>query len=203
MGALEMSATEGTLATEPRALLLTLARQAVECAAAGQRGPEVDLEALPESLRAVRATFVTLMLHGDLRGCIGGLQATMPLAQDVIEHARAAATEDFRFYPVRPDEAQALEIEISVLSEPAPLAYERSDDLLSLLRPGIDGVILRSGHQRATFLPQVWEKVPQPAMFLDLLSEKAGLPRRAWRTGHPDILTYQVESFHETRAAAA
>jgi AmmeMemoRadiSam system protein A len=196
-----MEAMDGSLSPELRQILLKLARQAVERAASGQRGPDVDLEHLPESLSAVRATFVTLTQRGDLRGCIGALQATMPLAQDVVEHARAAATEDFRFYPVRPDEVAALEIEISVLSEPAPLTYTQPDELLTRLRPGVDGVILVSGLQRATFLPQVWEKVSQPAMFLDLLSEKAGLPRRAWHTGHPDILTHQVESFHESAAA--
>lgn len=197
-----MDATEGSLSPEQRQILLRLARQAVERAAAGQPGPEVDLKLLPEALSAERAAFVTLTLRGDLRGCIGALQATMPLARDVVEHARAAATEDFRFYPVRPDEATELAIEISVLSEPAPLAYAQPDDLLTLLRPGLDGVILVSGLHRATFLPQVWEKVPSPALFLDMLCEKAGLPRRAWRTGHPDILTYQVESFHESPAAS-
>jgi AmmeMemoRadiSam system protein A len=196
-----MDATEGMLPPEQRQILLRLARQAVERAAAGQPGPDVDLGSLPEALSAERAAFVTLTLRGDLRGCIGALQATMPLARDVVEHARAAATEDFRFYPVRPDESTALAIEISVLSEPAPLAYAQPDDLLTLLRPGVDGVILVSGLHRATFLPQVWEKVPSPALFLDMLCEKAGLPRRAWRTGHPDILTYQVESFHESPAA--
>ncbi len=195
-----MDATEGMLPPEQRQILLRLARQAVERAAAGQPGPDVDLGSLPEALSAERAAFVTLTLRGDLRGCIGALQATMPLARDVVEHARAAATEDFRFYPVRPDESTALAIEISVLSEPAPLAYAQPDDLLTLLRPGVDGVILVSGLHRATFLPQVWEKVPSPALFLDMLCEKAGLPRRAWRTGHPDILTYQVESFHESPA---
>lgn len=197
-----MNATEGTLSPEQRQILLRLARQAVERAAAGQPGPDVDLGSLPEALSAERAAFVTLTLRGDLRGCIGALQATMALARDVVEHARAAATEDFRFYPVRPDESTALAIEISVLSEPAPLAYAQPDDLLTLLRPGLDGVILVSGLHRATFLPQVWEKVPSPALFLDMLCEKAGLPRRAWRTGHPDILTYQVESFHESPAAS-
>jgi len=196
-----MDTIEGTLSPEQRQILLRLARQAVERAAAGQAGPDVDLRSLPEALSAERAAFVTLTLRGDLRGCIGALQATMPLAQDVVEHARAAATEDFRFYPVRPDESTALEIEISVLSEPVPLAYTHSDELLTLLRPGVDGVILVSGLHRATFLPQVWEKVPSPALFLDMLCEKAGLPRRAWRTGHPDILTYQVECFHESAAA--
>lgn len=197
-----MNATEGTLSPEQRQILLRLARQAVERAAAGQPGPDVDLGSLPEGLSAERAAFVTLTLRGDLRGCIGALQATMPLARDVVEHARAAATEDFRFYPVQPDEATELAIEISVLSDPAPLTYAQPDDLLILLRPGVDGVILVSGLHRATFLPQVWEKVPSAALFLDMLCEKAGLPRRAWRTGHPDILTYQVESFHESPAAS-
>jgi hypothetical protein len=196
-----MDASEPSLTPGHRQLLLTMARQAVELAARRQPGPEVDLATLPEALRAVRATFVTLTQHGDLRGCIGALQATLPLAQDVVVHARAAATEDFRFYPVRPEEAEALLIEISVLSQPAPLAYEHPDDLLTLLRPKVDGVILMSGLQRATFLPQVWEKVGQAPLFLDMLCEKAGLPRRAWRTGHPDILTYQVESFDESDAA--
>jgi AmmeMemoRadiSam system protein A len=144
---------------------------------------------------------VTLTSGGDLRGCIGALQATIPLAEDLVVHARAAATEDFRFYPVRPEETAGIEIEISILSDPVPLEYTDADDLMAKLRPGIDGVILTSGMHRATFLPQVWEKVPQPHQFLDMLCEKAGLPRRAWRTGHPDVLTYQVESFKETTAA--
>ncbi|MCJ7676692.1 MAG: AmmeMemoRadiSam system protein A [Anaerolineales bacterium] len=184
-------------------ILLKLARQAVELAAAGHTGPTVPLDDLPEALRARRATFVTLTRQGTLRGCVGSLQASVPLAQDLVVHARAAATEDFRFYPVRPEETAELEIEVSILSEPTPLDYQQSDELLTRLRPGVDGVILTSGLNRATFLPQVWEKVAQPSVFLDMLCEKAGLPRRAWRTGHPDILTYQVESFHETEAAAA
>jgi AmmeMemoRadiSam system protein A len=198
-----MNTLPGTLEPEQRAILLRLARQAVESAAAGRPVPAAHLDELPEALRARRATFVTLTRRGALRGCIGGLQATLPLALDVLEHARAAATEDFRFYPVRPEETAELEIELSILSEPMPLDYRQPDELLTRLRPGVDGVILTSGLNRATFLPQVWEKVAQPAQFLDMLCEKAGLPRRAWRTGHPDILTYQVESFHEKEAAAA
>jgi uncharacterized protein len=198
-----MESAEGILPAIDRSTLLRLAREALVQAAAGRPGPAVPLDDLPEALRACRATFVTLTRQGALRGCIGGLQATLPLAQDVVEHARAAGTEDFRFYPVRPEETAELEIEISILSEPMPLDYQQSDELLTRLRPGIDGVILTSGTNRATFLPQVWEKVTQPSVFLDMLCEKAGLPRRAWRTGHPDILTYQVESFHETEAAAA
>jgi len=192
---------ESTLPAGDRSTLLRLARQAMELAAAGKQGPALRLEDLSEALRAPHATFVTLTSGGDLRGCIGALQASIPLAEDVVVHARAAATEDFRFHPVRPEETPGLEIEISILSDPAPLEYRDADDLMAKLRPGIDGVILSSGLRRATFLPQVWEKVPQPHQFLDMLCEKAGLPRRAWRTGHPDILTYQVESFEETPAA--
>jgi AmmeMemoRadiSam system protein A len=193
--------TGSTLSAEERTALLRLARQAVELAAAGKPGPALRLEDLADALRAPHATFVTLTSRGDLRGCIGALQASLPLAEDVVVHARAAATEDFRFYPVRPEETPSIEIEISILSDPAPLEYGDADDLIARLRPGIDGVILSSGPHRATFLPQVWEKVPQPHQFLDLLCEKAGLPRRAWRTGHLDVSTYQVESFQETPAA--
>ena len=192
---------EDTLPAEDRSTLLRLARQAIELAAAGKQGPALRLEDLPEALRAPHATFVTLTSSGELRGCIGALQASIPLAEDVVVHARAAATEDFRFYPVRPEEARGIEIEISILSDPVPLEYGDADDLMAKLRPGIDGVILSSGLHRATFLPQVWEKVPQSHQFLDLLCEKAGLPRRAWRTGHLDVSTYQVESFQETSAA--
>ncbi len=196
-----MESADDSLTTEQRSVLLQLAREAVERAASGQPGPTPRLEDLPEALCAPRATFVTLTRNGDLRGCIGALQAGLPLAQDVVVHARAAATEDFRFYPVRPEETSGIEIEISILSEPAPLEYRDGDDLIARLRPGIDGVILSSGLHRATFLPQVWEKVSHASHFLDLLCEKAGLAPRAWLTAHPDILTYQVESFHETTAA--
>lgn len=196
-----IESAQAALSLEDRSTLLRLARQSVELAAAGKPGPAPRLEDLPGSLRAPHATFVTLTSGGNLRGCIGALQASLPLAEDVVVHARAAATEDFRFRPVRPEEASGIEIEVSILSDPAPLEYGDADDLIAKLRPGIDGVILSSGLHRATFLPQVWEKVSQPHQFLDLLCEKAGLPRRAWRTEHLDVLIYQVESFQETPAA--
>jgi len=192
---------DDSLTTEQRSVLLQLARQALERAASGQPGPSPCLEELPEVLCAPRATFVTLTRNGELRGCIGALQAVLPLAEDVVLHARAAATEDFRFYPVRPEEAPGIEIEISILSEPAPLEYRDADDLMARLRPGTDGVILSSGMHRATFLPQVWEKVSHAAHFLDLLCEKCCRASHAWRTSHPDILTYRVDSFHETTSA--
>jgi AmmeMemoRadiSam system protein A len=185
------------LSEEDKQFLLRLARQALECASRGEPPPPISQDTLPRSLQEPRATFVTLTRRGALRGCIGALQAAMPLADDVREHAVAAAVEDFRFSPVRPDEVSSIEIEISVLTPPRPLRYELVDELLGKLRPGIDGVILESGYHRATFLPQVWDKVPDPEAFLGMLCEKAGLAYDAWRKGDLRVSTYQVESFHE------
>jgi len=185
------------LAGADKEYLLKLARQTLESAARGEPLPPLKREALPRSLLEPRATFVTLTRRGALRGCIGALQAQMPLLDDVREHAVAAAVQDFRFPPVRPDEVNSIEIEISVLTPPRSIHYESADDLLLKLRPGIDGVILESGFHRATFLPQVWDKVPDPETFVGMLCEKAGLAYEAWRKGDLKVSTYQVESFHE------
>jgi AmmeMemoRadiSam system protein A len=195
------SETVANIPPEDRQALLRIARQALEAAAHRRRQPPLDLHGLSASLCKPGAAFVTLTIQGALRGCIGGLQAVMPLAEDVRQHASAAATEDYRFHPVEPGEIDDIEIEVSVLTDPKPLEYQDPDDLLHLLRPGIDGVILTSGLQRATFLPQVWEKEPDPASFLNLLCEKAGLPRHAWRQGGLDVYTYQVECFQEHERA--
>jgi AmmeMemoRadiSam system protein A len=140
---------------------------------------------------------VTLTIQGRLRGCIGGLQASQPLALDVQEHAAAAASQDYRFPPVTPEEVGQLEIEISRLSPSRELLYTDADDLLAKLRPAVDGVVLRRGMQRATFLPQVWEKIPNPADFLTQLCYKMGAPGDLWRREHLQVLTYQVEEFKE------
>jgi uncharacterized protein len=182
---------------EDQRLLLQIARDSITSAAAGQPAPSLDLLSLTDWLQSVRASFVTLTLAGALRGCIGALQASLPLALDVQEHAAAAATEDYRFTPVGPEEVDGLDIEISVLSIPQPLVYDSPQDLLRRLRPHVDGVILNSGQHRATFLPQVWEHVPDPVQFLSLLCEKARLPERAWQNGLLEVQTYQVKSFHE------
>lgn len=191
------------LRPEDRELLLRLARQAIVETAEGRPLAALDSTQLPEHLLDCAATFVTLTRRGGLRGCIGALQAQLPLAEDVREHARAAASEDFRFMPVTPQEVPELEIEISVLTDPLPMEFATSDDLLARLRPGIDGVILVSGLHRATFLPQVWEKVPDAESFLSMLCEKAGLPASAWRKPGIEIFTYQVESFCEGEAPPA
>jgi AmmeMemoRadiSam system protein A len=115
----------------------------------------------------------------------------------VREHAIAAALKDPRFPPVREDELNRIQIEVSRLTRPVPLEYKDAVDLLSKLRPQVDGVILSDGARRATFLPQVWEKIPDPAEFLNNLCYKMGIHDNAWRTRHLDVLIYQVEEFHE------
>jgi len=191
------------LTSEDHKTLLHLAREAVVETAQGNPLPPLDREQLPERLLTCAATFVTLTRRGGLRGCIGALQAQLPLVEDVREHARAAASEDYRFVPVTREEVPEIEIEISVLSEPRRLEFTRPEDLLTLLRRGVDGVILVSGLYRATFLPQVWEKVPGAETFLSMLSEKAGLAPSAWRKPGIEIFTYQVESFHEGEGGPA
>ncbi len=177
--------------------LLGIARRAIERGAAGLPPDDLDTESLPASLLLHGACFVTLTIGGELRGCIGSLEAMRPLVADVQEHAVDAAVNDFRFPPVRPDEVDRLHIELSVLSPAVVLDYCGPADLLKKLRPGLDGVILESGRRRATFLPQVWEKVPDASEFLEMLCEKMGLPAEAWRREKMKVSTYQVESFDE------
>jgi len=190
---------EDRLTDEERKILLRVARQSLIAAANRLPLPVVDLPSLPERLRQPGASFVTLTRSGDLRGCIGALEASLPLAEDVSEHAAAAALNDYRFPQVLPQEVDFIEIEISRLTAPIALEYKDPLELLSLLRPGIDGVVLRDGLRRATFLPQVWEKIPDPAMFLDHLCDKMGVPFDLWRRKKLSVLTYQVEEFQELK----
>lgn len=189
---------EAKLADDEKQTLLTLAREALITATHNQRLQPLDLETLSPHLRAPGASFVTLTRGGLLCGCIGTLKMEFPLAEDVRQHAVAAALHDYRFSPVKPDEVDQIEIEISVLTTPRQLDYKQPEDLPQLLRPMIDGIILNHDAHRATFLPQVWAKIPDAEIFLDMLCEKALLPRDTWRKEHLDIQTYQTESFHET-----
>lgn len=131
-----------------------------------------------------RASFVTLTQQGNLRGCIGSLQAHRPLVEDVRANAVSAAVRDPRFPPMQADELPHTRIEVSLLSHAEPIVFESEVHALAQLRPGIDGVILEYGYARGTFLPQVWESLPQPAEFLSHLKRKAGLPASFW---HEDI----------------
>ncbi len=185
------------LTQEEKQFLLHLARQVLERAVRGEKVPPIELEALSPCLQAEGASFVTLTKGGELRGCVGALEPYQPLAEDVREHTVAAALEDFRFPPVQPDELPQIEVEVSRLTRPVPLAYDGPEDLLAKLQPGLDGVVIRDGFRRATFLPQVWDKIPDKVDFLDQLCWKMGAEPDLWRRNKLEVLIYQVEEFHE------
>ena len=185
------------LSGEEKYLLLKLARQSIELAVGGHNFPQLVLQDYSPNLREHGASFVTLTEDGDLRGCIGALEPYQPLVQDVCEHAVAAALDDFRFSPVTKHEVQRLVIEISHLTIPQPLLYEQPQELPQKLKIGSDGVIIRDGIHRATFLPQVWEKLPDPVDFLSHLCQKMGVPSDVWKRKLLQVFTYQVEEFQE------
>jgi AmmeMemoRadiSam system protein A len=153
--------------------LLAIARGSIE-AALGVSGPS----RLPEAswLKPARASFVTLTQDGALRGCIGSLEAHRPLGEDVSHNARAAALSDPRFAPLAAEELVRTRVEVSLLSTPKQLAFADHADLIAQLRPGEDGLILECGGARGTFLPQVWDSLPDPEQFVAELKRKAGLP---------------------------
>ncbi len=161
-------------------LLLELAGKSIERGLLNGSTLNVDLETVPDSLSKPGASFVTLSLQGQLRGCIGHLDATQPLVQDVAENASLAAFSDPRFPPLTPGEFESIEISLSILSAPEPLVFDSEADLLTIIRPGIDGLILKEGAFQGTFLPSVWESLPEPVEFLRHLKQKAGLRADYW-----------------------
>ena len=190
---------EDKLTLEEQQLLLRLAREAIERGVNGEKLQPLDEVSLPPSLREKGSSFITLTAHGELRGCIGALNPYQSLAEDVREHAVAAALKDPRFPAVRKDELNGIQIEVSRLTRPIPLDYKDANDLLSKLRPHVDGVILRDSAtgRRGTFLPQVWEKISDPSEFLNNLCFKMGMSENVWRSRHLEVHTYEVEEFHE------
>ena len=180
-------------------ILVKLARQTIS-QKLGRRPIKIDPDALKDSvLQEKRGTFVTLTIDKQLRGCIGNLEARDSIVAGVERNAVNAAFHDPRFAPLNVDELDRLDIEVSILTEPRPLEYRDSNDLISKLRVNVDGVILQKGSASATFLPQVWEQLPQPEKFLSHLCMKAGLPAATWKKGHLDISTYQVQYFEEEK----
>ncbi len=185
------------LGTNEQKQLLKIAREAIETSVCGEQAPILTLNQLPEVLQHGRASFVTLTIDDKLRGCIGVLEACQPLAIDVQEHAIAAALQDYRFPVVTPEELQKIHIEISILTPKRHLDYDHPEELVNKIRPGIDGVILQDGRRKATFLPQVWQKIPEPSHFLSQLCLKMGVPADLWRHKKIQIAVYQVQEFHE------
>lgn len=144
-------------------------------------------------LNRLGASFVTLNRHGELRGCIGSLEPRVALIDDVAANAFNAAFRDPRFPRLTGAELQDLEIHISILSATEPMQFSSEADLLKQLRPGIDGLVMQDGHRRGTFLPQVWESLPDPVDFLNHLKRKAGLPADYW-SPTLQVERYSVES---------
>lgn len=183
-----------SLSDRDREILKQVARDSVLRGVGEGISLRVSLEDFPETLRRVGAVFVTLRKEGRLRGCIGSYLARRPLVEDVAENAFAAAFRDPRFSPVSQEEFDSLEIHISLLEPPAPLHVGSRDALLTALRPGVDGLLLEDPPHRATFLPQVWEALPDPKDFLEELLLKAGLPRDHW-SDTIRFQRYEVEEF--------
>lgn len=178
-------------------VLLQIARDTIEKSVQGQSLPDLSKSNLSPNLQLDGASFVTLTINGNLRGCIGTLEAYQPLAIDVQEHAVAAALHDPRFPRVLPKELGKIEIEVSVLTPKQILKYDRPLDLVQKIRPGIDGVVLQDGFLKATFLPQVWDQLEQPEIFLSHLCAKMGASSDLWRKKILQVFTYQVQEFHE------
>jgi len=190
---------EETLNHQERRILFELAREAITRAVHGEPEPKVDESTLPERLRQQGASFVTLRGPGDkLRGCIGSIEARAPLVQDVQRNAVGSAMRDPRFPPVTPRELDALQIELSILTPPQELDFSGPNDLLARLRPGVDGVIIEKDWCRATLLPSVWESIPDPVEFMNILCRKAGLSDREWRLPGMTVYVYQAEKVEES-----
>ena len=174
---------------EQQALLLSIAAQSIKSGLEKGLSLSIDATHYPSPLSDIRATFVTLEIESQLRGCIGMLQASRPLVEDVAENAFAAAFRDPRFPGLTNHEFEQLEIHISILSIPEHVSFENESDLIHKIRPNIDGLILSEGYQRGTFLPSVWESLPTPELFLQQLKQKAGLHRDYWSD------TIQIERY--------
>jgi MEMO1 family protein len=162
------------------ARIFRAAAQSVGYAIKNGKPPKVDLSSFPTVLQENRATFITINKNGQLRGCIGTIQAHQPLIADVVENAYKAAMKDPRFPPIQEDETAQLELSISLLSRFTEMSFSNEADFLGQLRPKIDGLIITDQGKRSVFLPQVWESIPETTEFVARLKQKAGLPTDHW-----------------------
>ncbi len=182
------------LAPAQRAVLIDVARRSIEHGLETGRPLLVTPSEYHRDLKAVRASFVTLQIHGELRGCIGHLEAVQPVVVDVAENAFAAAFRDPRFTPLTAEEWPEVDLHLSLLTQPQPMQFLDEADLIRQLQPGADGLILQDGPNRGTFLPSVWESLPDPADFMTHLKHKAGLAANHW-SPHLEVYRYTTESF--------
>lgn len=182
------------LSEQEEATLRQIAFDSIEMAVAQDRPLAVSPEESSPRLQEPGAVFVTLKIKGELRGCIGSMEARRPLIEDVAANAFSAAVRDPRFPPLSETELGDLDYHISLLTPPEPLEVRDREELLTLLRPGVDGLLLEDPPHRATFLPQVWEALPSPNDFLDELFLKGGMARDHW-TDTLRLFRYTVQEF--------
>ena len=182
------------LNVEDQETLLRVAADSIRHGLDTGRALSVNVEDYSPALQQAGASFITLTILRQLRGCIGMLTATRPLIKDVAENAFAAAFEDPRFPSLTEAEYAQLEYHISILNPAEPMEFESETDLLQQLRPGIDGLILEDRGRRATFLPSVWESLSMPPEFLQHLKQKAGLPADYW-SDSLQVQRYTVQEF--------
>ncbi len=163
-----------------QALIIDTARKSIAYGLEHQRAEVPDLETTPPALQEMGACFVTLEINQHLRGCIGSLEAHRPLIMDIAHNAYAAAFNDPRFPPLQQSELELLDIEVSILTPNEEMHFSDEEDLLKQVRPGIDGLIIEDSGRRGTFLPTVWEALPNTQDFFRHLKQKAGLSEDHW-----------------------
>jgi uncharacterized protein len=179
-----------------RSQLLALARQSIDQGLAEMRWVTMPQIKMPAPLSEVRGSFVTLRVNKQLRGCSGNLSANHSVSEDVWRNAWASAFADPRFAPLEAEEWPDINLHISVLSPLEPVTVSNEQELLDLLRPNIDGLVLERDQSRATFLPEVWEQIPDPVEFVRHLKQKAGWPANSW-SPLIKVHRYSTESFGE------
>lgn len=191
--------TDCPLSTAHQELLIRVAYQSIEHGLRHHQPLTLNILDFPEVLREPRPVFVTLRIGGDLRGCIGTLEYSQPLVLNVARYAHASAYSDPRFPPLAPHELGLVNLSISVLSPLEELNFDSEAQLMTQLRPSIDGLLLEEGCHRATLLPSVWEDIPDKEEFLQRLKIKAGLPKEYW-SSNIRIQRYTAYSIHSSHA---
>ena len=182
--------------SEEQQLLLSLSRDVLENELKGMRHNLNNH--WREAFDVFRGIFVTLRMYDDLRGCIGQIEPTRKLYDNVITLSKSAAFHDRRFSPVVERELDSIEIEISVLTDPVAVSGNTTQEKMTQIRPFIDGVVLKAERQSATYLPQVWDSFSDHDAFISSLSRKAGFSADYWKYNPVELLTYQVTHFKET-----
>lgn len=182
-----------------KSIILDTARKSIAHGLTHHQPAIPDLDGMPEPLLQMGACFVTLEISHQLRGCIGSLEAHRPLIVDVAHNAYAAAFADPRFAPLRSDEEGLLDIEVSILTPSEEMVFSDEQDLLQQIRPGVDGLIIEDGGRRGTFLPSVWESLPDKQDFLQHLKQKAGLAQDYW-SDSIRVYHYTTEMIREPHA---